>query len=453
MDRVFKSGASGTPPTPPASPSVGYPIGGDPGTGTPATKPGPYWYHMITESLRRLLVASGLTPDHTNLDQVTLAVQELIRQAAGDYKASVRVATTANITALNGGAPNTLDGVTLVAGDRILVKDQTTASQNGLYVVTTLGTGANGTWSRAGDADAAGELTSGAVVSVEEGAANADTRWMLITNDPVVLGTTALTFTRQGSAGTSSGLQPLTATAAAGVMTITLGPTSLDFRDVTPTTGGGINVANGAPITLVVPATTNFGLATANGTQRLPVLAMNNGLSMELALGTLMGGVNFDETTLLTTVAIGAATTLASVGSTTARANLAHKVVGFVDALFTTGTGWTISRVQPAGGQALGALSSYGYGQSWKTAAFSPGTTYYNGPKPIEVAVNSNLTATGGAVTFSIAGPSGPVSVVAGMLINTAGGSYNGGATCTIPANCAWSFSIPGSFVGSQVMN
>lgn len=205
MDRVFKSGASATPPSPPASPSTGYPIGGDPGTGTPATKPGPYWYHMITESLRRLLVASGLTPDHTNLDQVTLAVQELIRQAAGDYKASVRVATTANITALNGGAPNTLDGVTLVAGDRILVKDQTTGSQNGLYVVTTLGTGANGTWSRAGDADAAGELTSGAVVAVEEGSGNADSQWMLVTDGVITIGTTSLVFVRQGGAGQQAG--------------------------------------------------------------------------------------------------------------------------------------------------------------------------------------------------------------------------------------------------------
>ncbi|PQA78678.1 hypothetical protein [Rhodoferax sp. TS-BS-61-7] len=205
MDRVFKSGASATPPAPPVSPSVGYPIGGDPGTGTPATKPGAYWYHMITESLRRLLVASGLTPDHTNLDQVTLAVQEMIRQAAGDYKPSVRAATTANIAALNGGAPNTLDGVTLVAGDRILVKDQTTASQNGLYVITTLGTGANGTWTRAADADATGELTSGAVVAVEEGSFNIDTQWILVTDGVITIGTTPLTFVKQGAVGQQVG--------------------------------------------------------------------------------------------------------------------------------------------------------------------------------------------------------------------------------------------------------
>ena len=68
-----------------------------------------------------------------------------------DAKLSAKAATTANIATLAGGAPNTLDGVTLAANDRVLVKDQTTPAQNGIYTVTTLGTGANGTWARATD--------------------------------------------------------------------------------------------------------------------------------------------------------------------------------------------------------------------------------------------------------------------------------------------------------------
>src|SRR6185312_8947224 len=67
------------------------------------------------------------------------------------FKPAVRAATTANIANLAGGAPNTLDGVTLAANDRILVKDQTTGSANGIYTVTTLGSGSNGTWARAED--------------------------------------------------------------------------------------------------------------------------------------------------------------------------------------------------------------------------------------------------------------------------------------------------------------
>jgi hypothetical protein len=122
--------------------------------------------------------------------------------AAGiDWKASVRVATVGSNITLAGSAPNTLDGVTLAASDRILVKDQSTASQNGIYTVTTLGTGANGTWARASDADTSAEVTSGIATFVEEGTVNADTGWVLTTNNPITLATTSLTFTQFTSLG------------------------------------------------------------------------------------------------------------------------------------------------------------------------------------------------------------------------------------------------------------
>lgn len=227
MDRVFESGAAVAAPAAPASPSNGYATAGNPATATPATKPGPYWYHMITESLRKLVVDAGLTPDHTNLSLVSQAVQAMIAAgAANDYKASVRAATVGSNITLAGGAPNTLDGVTLVANDRILVKDQTTGSQNGIYVVTTLGTGANGTWTRATDVDSAGELTSGAIVAVEEGTTNADSQWMLTTDGTITIGTTSLSFTRkdgvtyasnaeaQAFAVTNKSISPMTLAAA-----------------------------------------------------------------------------------------------------------------------------------------------------------------------------------------------------------------------------------------------
>lgn len=74
MDRAFASGSSGTPPGAPASPSIGYPTAGNPSGGTPATKPGPYWYHMITEELRAIVAAAGLTPAQGTLDQVLQAL-------------------------------------------------------------------------------------------------------------------------------------------------------------------------------------------------------------------------------------------------------------------------------------------------------------------------------------------------------------------------------------------
>lgn len=118
-----------------------------------------------------------------------------------DAKASVHAATTVNIANLATGAPNTLDAVTLVQGDRILVKDQTTATQNGIYVVTTLGTGANGIWTRATDADAWAELP-GAYVWVEQGTVNGDTGWVCTVDVGGTLGTNAVTWVQFSSAGT-----------------------------------------------------------------------------------------------------------------------------------------------------------------------------------------------------------------------------------------------------------
>lgn len=103
MDRVFESGAAGTPPDAPASPSSGYPSSGNPATATPATKPGPYWYHMITESMRRVIVAAGLTPDHANLDRFKDAIVALASSAlttATEAVAGVlRIATQAETNA------------------------------------------------------------------------------------------------------------------------------------------------------------------------------------------------------------------------------------------------------------------------------------------------------------------------------------------------------------------
>jgi hypothetical protein len=110
-----------------------------------------------------------------------------------DYKQSVRVLATTNVT-LSGGAPNVVDGVELEANDRILVKDQSTASQNGLYRVSVAGTGSNGTWVRTVDGDQTGEIQAGMIVMVTEGTTYKDTQWKLITNDPIVIGVTALTF-------------------------------------------------------------------------------------------------------------------------------------------------------------------------------------------------------------------------------------------------------------------
>ena len=125
-------------------------------------------------------------------DAATKAYVDAAR-AGLDVKDSVRAATTANIT-LSG--EQTIDGVSVVAGNRVLVKNQSTASQNGIYVA------AAGSWSRATDFDADAEVTPGAFTFVEEGTTNGDAGFVLTTNAPITLGSTSLTFAQFSGAGT-----------------------------------------------------------------------------------------------------------------------------------------------------------------------------------------------------------------------------------------------------------
>ena len=110
------------------------------------------------------------------------------------WKNSVKAATTTNIT-LSG--VQTIDGISIVAGDRVLVKDQTTQNQNGIYVA------ASGAWARATDFDDTVEVTSGSAVPIEQGTTNGDSVQILTTDAAITIGTTALVFTRLGGSGTS----------------------------------------------------------------------------------------------------------------------------------------------------------------------------------------------------------------------------------------------------------
>ena len=110
-----------------------------------------------------------------------------------DYKQATRVITVADVT-LSSGAPSVVDGVSLNAGDRVLVTGQSTGSQNGIYVVTVVGVGADGTWVRTNDANEDDEISGGMIIMVTEGSVYQDTQWKLTTNDPIELGVTSLTF-------------------------------------------------------------------------------------------------------------------------------------------------------------------------------------------------------------------------------------------------------------------
>ena len=112
-----------------------------------------------------------------------------------DFKDSVRVASTANVTVSGPGAA--IDGVTLSSGDRVLLKNQSTGSENGIYVFN----GAASALTRATDADANAEVTSGLFTFVEEGTVNADSGFVLTTDGSITVGSTALTFAQFSGAG------------------------------------------------------------------------------------------------------------------------------------------------------------------------------------------------------------------------------------------------------------
>lgn len=147
------------------------------------------------------------------------AIREDIDAMGYDFKASVRIATTTTL-ALSGGACTyangtagvgatltgnangalaAIDGITLtVIGSRLLVKNQASGLENGIYVLTQVGTaGTPFILTRAEDCDSATELTSGFIVPIEEGTVNADSMWQLTTNAPITVGTTALVFSRE----------------------------------------------------------------------------------------------------------------------------------------------------------------------------------------------------------------------------------------------------------------
>ena len=126
-------------------------------------------------------------------DAATKAYVDAVKTGL-DIKDSVRAATTANITLSN---TQTIDGVALSVGDRVLVKDQSTASQNGIYVV------ASAAWTRAIDFDntPGTEVTSGVFTFVEEGTVNSDSGWVLTTDGTITLGSTNLTFVQFSGAG------------------------------------------------------------------------------------------------------------------------------------------------------------------------------------------------------------------------------------------------------------
>jgi hypothetical protein len=133
----------------------------------------------------------NLADPSSNADAATKQYVDNVARGL-QWKAPVRVASTANIVVASPGA--TIDGVTMAASDRVLLKNQTTASENGLWVWSA----AASALTRAVDADTSGELAPGTAVTVTEGTTNADRVFIVISDSAITIGTTSQTWGQLG---------------------------------------------------------------------------------------------------------------------------------------------------------------------------------------------------------------------------------------------------------------
>lgn len=200
-----------------------------------------------------------------------------------DVKASVVVATTANIT-LSGA--QTIDGIAVVAGNRVLVKNQTTASANGIYVV------AAGAWTRSTDADTWAKLVS-AFVFVEKGTVGADTGWVSTIDAGGTLGSTAVTFSQFSGAGTYTAGTGLTLTGTQFSITnttVTAGSYGAAGKTLTATVNAQGQLTALAQTDIAITNTQVSGLGTMS-TQNANSVAITGGSITNL---TTFDGITID---------------------------------------------------------------------------------------------------------------------------------------------------------------
>lgn len=222
-----------------------------------------------------------------------------------EFKNAVRVASTANINLVLPGT--TIDGVTLATNDRILLKSQTTTSQNGIYVFN----GPSTPLSRAADSNTSDEMPPGTFVLVTEGSINGDTSWVLSTDAPITLGTTGLDWVQFSGANNVSAGDGITRVGnvlsvdsanatrilvnGAGVDLATTGVTAGTYNTITVDVYGRVTTASNtafqsqnALLTALVGLNASVGMLAKTGTSTVAVrsLSAGTGITITNADGT-----------------------------------------------------------------------------------------------------------------------------------------------------------------------
>lgn len=351
-------------------------------------------------------------------DAATKAYVDAARQGL-DAKDSVRVATTANV-ALTGATTTTIDGVTLAAGNRILVKNQTTGSENGIYVFAT------GAWSRATDADTSAKVSSGLFVFVEEGTVNSDSGWVLTTDGVITIGTTSLSFAQFSGAGQITAGMGLTKTGntidvgTVSTSRIVVNADNIDLALVNQTDTNGTAGIN------FLQSITKDSYGRISGT----ILAdVRTGTTAQTGVLQLTDSTSSTSTTTAATPnSVKTAWDLANAalarsgGTMTGKLNLVSATTSLVTANIGTGTADPTTLVNGDFWVNSGAIK-YHNGTSAKTIAF----------------LDSTITGNAANVTGIVTGTNGGTGVNNGSRTITIGGNFTtSGAfntTLTVTAN------------------
>jgi hypothetical protein len=246
-------------------------------------------------------------------------------------------------------------------------------------------------------------------------------------------------------------IQPISASIGASALTISASALSLDFRSTT-LSSGAITTVTGTPASLVISSGSTLG--TINGQQsRLVVIALNNAGTIELAVVNIGGGNQLDESNLITTTAeggAGAADSVSTIYSATARTSVAYRVIGYIESTQATAGTWATapSTIQGYGGQALDSMSSLGYSQTWQTVTRAASTTYYNTTgRPIVWKWAATSSGSGQiALTIVLTGTN---SISWNDTFNVTA-TYQVGGAVVIPPGTAYSFIIGGAAGGTS---
>lgn len=315
------------------------------------------------------------------------------------YKKIVRVATTGANISLVGGAPNTLDGVTLAANDRILVKDQLPPALNGIYYVSTLGAGATGTWTRATDADATTDI-DGATVSVGEGTVNGGKRFQTYWKATDTLGTTSMYWNKLVDVNSSSNI-------------------------ALQTTATGIDIATpGDLVTMATGAVTDLAVNSigARALQAIAASTYTRAHSLYVA-GAPTAGTNATITNSYAVYVASGATSLGGNLAVSGNINLTTAgVIGGGGNILINGVAGTLGQV----------LTQGGAGVYWSTVTAAAATTNMlistaggsnvtASASNVNVAINSSNVATFGTQGLSILTTAASTSTITGAL-QVAGG-------------------------------